>query len=108
MEEKYEKYDVEYNGSKYRAVTSGTDISYTQNRPKGELVIDSILYGFEQPLYLVVDHVKEQFGFLYQANPDFKEGLGVFFSVEPESDVFKEALEVINALQELYGEKEKE
>ena len=84
-------------GKKYKVSKIDViDVSDQENKPDGTLQITHVIYGFEMPVYLVIDNADSSFMFGMFVG----EGIPLFVPVTDES-VFNKASEVLASLEDI-------
>lgn len=84
-------------GKKYKVSKIDViDVSDQENKPDGTLQITHVIYGFEMPVYLVIDNEDSSFVFGMFVG----EGIPLFVPVTNES-VFNKASEVLASLEDI-------
>ncbi|EJR08750.1 MULTISPECIES: hypothetical protein [Bacillus] len=84
-------------GKKYKVSKIDViDVSDQENKPDGTLQITHVIYGFEMPVYLVIDNEDSSFVFGMFVG----EGIPLFVPVTDES-VFNKASEVLASLEDI-------
>jgi len=84
-------------GKKYKVSKIDViDVSEQENKPDGTLQITHVIYGFEMPVYLVIDNTDSSF----VLGMFVGEGIPLFVSVTDES-VFNKVSEVLASLEDI-------